>query len=110
MNIQHKNLSAGRWLQMPFLEQMANIGSEAGRALNWQDKNNTDYSLKAAERCLELIDLTLEGLKEFPRLKELSRLREIIADYFFGKNQFISTKGSLRSYFGHFAYAARKHL
>ena len=33
MSQQHKELAAGRWQQMPFIEQMANIGSEVERAL-----------------------------------------------------------------------------
>ena len=63
MNYQHKDLAAGRWSQLSFLEQMANIGSEVERALNWRIKNNVDYAQKAFERALELIDLTLENEK-----------------------------------------------
>jgi hypothetical protein len=59
MSYQHKNLAAGRWHQLSFLEQMANIGSEVERALNWRRKNNPTYSQRAFERALELIDLTL---------------------------------------------------
>jgi hypothetical protein len=41
--------------------------------------------------------------------KELTRMREAIADYFFGTNQFMSTEASWRAYFMPFALAARKH-
>jgi len=37
-NIQHKELSQGRWQEKPFLEQMANIGSEVYRAINWEER------------------------------------------------------------------------
>ena len=47
MNDVHKELAAGRWNEMPFLEQMANIGSEVERALNWRAKKNAAYSQKA---------------------------------------------------------------
>jgi len=109
MNYQHKNLAAGRWKELSFVEQMANIGSEVERALNWQAKHNEDYCQQAFERSLELIDLTLDSVKSFPRLKELCRLREALAEYFSGTNQFKFTETSLRNYFSNFLYAARRN-
>jgi len=109
MNYQHKELAAGRWHQMPFAEQMANIGSELERALNWRAKNNADYSQRAFERALELMDLTLASARGFARLKELARVREAMADYFVGTNQFGSTEISWRRYFAHFTHAARRN-
>lgn len=109
MNYQHKELAAGRWSQLSFSEQMANIGSEVERALNWQAKHNTAYCQQAFERSLELIDLTLDSLKNFARLKEVARLREAIADYFSGTNQFKFTDESLRKYFLNFIFFARKN-
>ena len=109
MAYQHKSLAAGRWKEMPFVEQMANIGSEVERALNWKKKNNDAYSKRAFERALELLDLTLGSTNNFPRLKEIARLRETIVDYFFGTNEFMSTENQLKKYFLHFNYAARKN-
>lgn len=109
MSYQHKDLAAGRWSQLSFLEQMANIGSEVERALNWRAKNNTDYAQKACERALELIDLTLEATKKSAYFKEIARLREAIVDYFFGSNQFMSTDSLWHNYFSHFTYAARRN-
>jgi len=110
MSVQHKELAAGRWKQMPFLEQMANIGSEVERAMNWRAKHNDEYSRQAFERALELTDLTLEGVSEFPRIKELARLREALVDYFFGQNQFKSSDDLWRRYFSSFTYAARRNF
>ena len=93
---------------MPFIEQMANIGSEVERALNWRAKNNAAYCQQAFERALELMDLTLESAGRPARLKEVARLREALVDYFFGTNEFMSTEAAWRSYFLCFAYAARK--
>ena len=107
MSYCHKDLASGRWKRMSFVEQMANIGSEVERALNWKSRNNTVYSHQAAERALELLDLTVEGVRGFSRLKELIRVREAIADYFFGTNQFISSDMSWKKYFSYFAYAMR---
>lgn len=106
---QHKELAAGRWKQLSFLEQMANIGSEVDRALNWRAKRNNDYCRRSFERALELIDLTLECGGAATRLKELARTREAVVDYFFGANEYGSTEGSWRKYFFYFAYAARKN-
>lgn len=109
MNYQHKDLASGRWGQLSFLEQMANIGGEVERALNWQIKDNPAYSQKAFERALELLDLTLDATTVPARFKELVRVREAIADYFVGANQFKSTEISWRKYFLPFAYAVRSH-
>ncbi|MDP3142768.1 MAG: hypothetical protein Q8N14_02315 [Candidatus Omnitrophota bacterium] len=109
MSYQHKDLAAGRWSQLSFLEQMANIGSEVERALNWRIKRNSDYAQKAFERALELIDLTLDHEKNYAHLKEITRMREAIVDYFSGVNQFMSSEDSWRKYFLPFTYAFRRN-
>jgi hypothetical protein len=109
VNYQHQSLAAGRWSRLTLVEQMANIGSEVERALNWRAKNNEAYSQKAFERVLELVDLTLETAESFARLKELARLRETLIDYFFGDNQYGSTENLWRKYFLHFNFAARRN-
>jgi hypothetical protein len=38
MTFEHKQLAAGRWRELPFLEQMANIGSEIERTVNWRQR------------------------------------------------------------------------
>ena len=108
MSVQHKELAAGRWQELSFLEQMANIGSEVERALKWKERNNADYSVKACERALELLDLTMDCSKSKARLKEVARTREALVDYFWGTNQFASSDKSWRRYFLEFAYAARR--
>ena len=108
MGYQHKELAAGRWNKLSFIEQMANIGSEIERALKWRAKQNATYSQKAFERALELMDLTLDNSQGFSRLKELARLREAIVDYFSGTNEFVSTETSWQKYFASFTYAARR--
>ncbi|MCX5700018.1 MAG: hypothetical protein NTZ63_00520 [Candidatus Omnitrophica bacterium] len=109
MSYQHKDLAAGSWNKLSFVEQMANIGSEVERALNWQIKKNADYAQKAFERALELIDLTLDNNRNYTHLKEIARMREAIVDYFSGENQFISSESSWRKYFLPFTYASRRN-
>jgi len=106
MNYQHKELAAGRWQGFSFFRQMANIGSEVSRALNWRERRNPDYSRLAADRALELLDLTIADPQNRRRGKELWRLREALADYFYFDNQFGSTPRAWRLYFDAFAYAA----
>ena len=109
MGFQHRGLAAGRWFRLSFVEQMANIGSEVERFLNWRSKNNDAYSVQAFERALELIDLTLEDSRNAKRLKEPARAREAIVDFFLGNMEFAGTEESMRKYFSFFAYAARRN-
>ncbi|MCK5014360.1 MAG: hypothetical protein KAS66_11130 [Candidatus Omnitrophica bacterium] len=108
MSIQHKELAEGRWNEMPFCEQMANIGSEVSRALNWRKKGRAEFSQKAVCRALELLDLTICPVKEYSRLKELLRVKECLVDFFYGSNEFSSSEALWRGYFDHFNYAARR--
>lgn len=109
MSIQHQQLSAGRWQQLSLAEQLANAGSEVSRALNWKAKNNEDRVQSAFARALELLDLTAGDPRHLTRLKEIVRLRECLADYFYGNNQYVSTEAAWRKYFDAFAYLARKN-
>ena len=105
--MQHKDLAAGRWNEMPFFEQMANIGSEVERTIKWKEKENKEYSRLAFDRALELLDLSIADRKNISKLKELLRLREILADYFVFENEYFSTDKSWRNYFYAFNFAAR---
>ena len=109
MSYQHKQLASGRWFELTFLEQMANIGSEVERTILWRSKNS-EYSVKAIERALELIELTIADAKNMARLKELSRLREVLIDYFYSDNNFSSSDSLWRIYFNAFGYAVRANI
>ncbi|PIQ89256.1 MAG: hypothetical protein COV72_03975 [Candidatus Omnitrophica bacterium CG11_big_fil_rev_8_21_14_0_20_42_13] len=76
----HKELASGRWHELSFFAQMANIGSEVERAIRWKNK-----------RCL----------------KELARVRKVMCDYFAFDNQYHSTDKSWQNYFYAFNFAAR---
>ncbi|MDP1846137.1 MAG: hypothetical protein Q8L09_05390 [Candidatus Moranbacteria bacterium] len=110
MNQQHKNLAAGRWNELSFFEQMANVGSEVGRTIQWKKKNNTDYSQRAFERALELLDLTVADEKNRKRLRELLRVREALADHFVFDNIYKSTNQNWQNYFLAFNFAARINI
>ena len=110
MNVQHKDLAAGRWNSLSFFEQMANVGSEVERTIKWREKGNAQYSQMAFERALELLDFTVADKKNKKRLKELLRLREVLADYFAFENVYRSSDKSFQNYFYAFNFAARKGL
>lgn len=102
----HKNLSVDRWQQLSLCERLANVGSEVHRAISWRQKK-PEYSLLAVERALELIDLTLMTVvDQAPRLRELTRTREVLVDYFLCDNQYGSTDALWQKYFDAFAHAA----
>lgn len=107
MNFQHKQLASGRWNKLTFFEQMANIGSEVERAISWKNKDNPEYSRLALERALELIDLTVADQKNRKRLKEILRVREMLADYFSFSNEYQSKDRDWQKYFLAFNFAAR---
>lgn len=99
INIQHKKQADGIWKSKPFLEQMANIGSEVYRAINWRNKGNEEFAQMAFVRSLELFDLTKESNLTLPQFKELLRMREIWVDFFKYENQYNSTAEDINKYF-----------
>lgn len=109
MSTSHQELAKGRWAVMPFSEQMANVGSEVSRALNWLKKGKKDLSQSAFYRALALMDLTISSTQKHSRLKECLRVREALVDFFHGSNEFSSSELLWRKYFDHFAYFARTH-
>jgi hypothetical protein len=107
---QHRDLAAGRWWELTLAEQLGNVGSEVSRAARWTDRN-PDLATRALHRALELLDLTLADprhRKSPARLREISRAREVVADFFAGPNQYRSTASSLQKYFDAYAVAARR--
>ena len=108
MRIIHKDLTVGRWKRLDFVTQMANIGSEVERTISWKVKGNELYSQKAFYRSLELLDLTIGCLDRASGLRELTRLREVLVDYFAGQNNYSSTDDSWRKYFYFFNFSARR--
>jgi len=102
----HKGLADGRWFKFSFLDQFANIGSDVERTIKWKQKNNSEYSLQACERALELLDFTIADPKNKKRLKEILRVRHMFADHYMGINEFGFTDEYWQKYFYDFAYAA----
>ncbi len=107
MTLLHKDLTEERWQKLNFFEQMANVGAEIGRAINWRkDKSRSEA---AFQRGMDLLDLTIADEKNHSkgRLKELCRLKEVLGDYFMSDNFYGSTDEKWNNYFYAFNYAAR---
>jgi len=82
------------------------VGSEIERTMRWRAKGNAEYARRAFERALEFLDLTMADLKHRSRLRELTRLREVLADSFWFEKRYGSTDESWRKHFQAFTHAA----
>ena len=103
----HKTLTPERWFKFTLFEQLGNVGSDVDRAIYWKKAGNFDYSQKAFERTLELLDLTIIDPKHTrARRRELCRVREALVDYFMYDNIYGSSDELWSDYFYRFAYAA----
>lgn len=102
----HRDLAAGRWGQLSLAEQLANIGSEVGRMLRWQGRDE-HLMIGAFDRALELLDLTLADPRWRGRRREIARARELLCDATAGGLEYGTTLADLDRYFLAFAVAAR---
>lgn len=102
----HQNLSAGAWEKMSLAEQLGNIGSDIHRALRWQQTDPGSYN-QSVMRAMELLDLTIRDSRWKTRLKELTRIQEVLGDAITGGTLYASTLEKLDNYLTHFAVAAR---
>ena len=103
----HKDLMPERWFKFSLFEQLANVGCEIERTIGWKKNGNLDYSKKAFDRALELLDFTIADPKnKGPQRKELVCTREALVDHFVYDNEYNSTDELWQSYFYAFNYAA----
>ena len=101
----HAGLTHERWFKFTLLEQLANVGMDIERTIQWK-KKNSEYSRQAFERALELLDLTIADPKNRKRLKEICRARYLLVDHFVYDNEYQSTDEEWQDYFYQFNYAA----
>lgn len=97
------------WKELTIYEQMGNIGSEVGRAINAQRNGKTKRVDGAIDRALDLFDATSECLIEqkSPRVREVLRSREEFLRLFFD-GTFEADADDIERYFAQFATAARR--
>lgn len=103
----HKDLTPERWQRFSLFEQLANVGMDIERTIQWRNKGDADYSQKAFARAIELLDLTIADPKHTKGcIKELTLTREALFDHFVNGNNHASTDEQWQKYFYDFAYAA----
>ena len=103
----HQDLANGKWFTMTLSKQMGNIGSEIHRLVLSQKRDPHQFD-SAFDRALELIDLTLADPRWGKRYKEITRVREVLCDLCFGKNQYNTSLESLDDYFLWFGLATHE--
>lgn len=106
--MQHASLENGRWAEMSFPQQMANIGSETSRVLKALQAGKDSRAERAFARAQELIDLTVKygRLGGSPAVRsamweELCRFRELFCAAFLSRN--LTELASLNKYLDQFA-------
>ena len=104
----HPTIPQEKWNALSTIEQMANIGSEVSRAINWKGKDMNTMQM-AVYRALELLALSIGDKKNNRGLKEILRVQECIADYFLGDNTYHFSDQWWQKYFLEYAVAARRH-
>ncbi len=104
----HPSIPQEKWNALSTIEQMANIGSEVSRAINWKGKDSETMRM-AVYRALELLALSIEDKKNTRGLKEILRVQECIADYFLGENTYHFTDKWWQKYFLEYAISARRY-
>lgn len=101
--------AAGRWAELSFVEQMAHIGSEVGRAMRAHASGRMARFEPALHRALELFDLTAaDGRWRGPPRREILRAREEFCRLFFDAGVSPRSAAGLERYFLAFARAARR--
>lgn len=90
-----------RWAELSFLEQMGNISSEVGRAIN--SRANVTRRDGAIMRAVDLFDATA-GCYRGLRLREILRAKTEFLELFYGSSTDYS---GIEKYFSQFAIAAR---
>lgn len=103
----HPGLTAGRWSRLSLAEQLANVGSEVGRARRWRGRDDR-LANGAFHRALELLDLTLADPRWRHRLREIARARELLCDAVEGGGTYGATMEAMDRYFLAYAVLARR--
>ena len=106
--MQHTSLENGRWAEMSFPQQMANIGSETSRVLKALQAGKYSRAEGAFARAQELIDLTIKygrsdasPMLRSAMLEELCRFRELYCKAFLERN--LSELAAFNRYLDFFA-------
>lgn len=73
----HASLSKERWARFSRRDQLLMIGTELKRFQHWAARHDEDAAAHAADRALELLDLTIATAPPGAERRELCRAREV---------------------------------
>jgi hypothetical protein len=104
--MEHLESAKQGWAKFSLIEQMANIGSEVGRAL--RAKGNPTRYWGAITRALDLFYLTIEDPRWKGRRREILRVRELFAAAALGSDEFKTSLEDLDRYFDCFVWLSRE--
>ncbi len=98
-----------KWAKMSIFDQMGNISSEVGRAINAKKQNNKEDMANATIRALDLFDATIDELikAKSVKSKEVLRSKEQFLSIINTQNASSQELNSLDRYFTQFAIASR---
>ena len=106
--MQHQGLENGRWAELTFPQQMANIGSETSRIYRALEAGKESRAESAFARFQELVDLTIRygrsdasQMLRSAMLEELCRFRELYCKAFLERN--LTELAAFNRYLDHFA-------
>lgn len=102
-------ISKEKWESLSTYSQMANIGSEVGRAFKWKKAGAQERAKSAYLRAFELFEATLNDPKNFYRSKEVRIARELFSDLFLENSLYKETPEHLEKYFTEFAILSRSY-
>ena len=87
-----------RWIQFSCAQQLGNIGSEITRARAREEQNDMKGRNQALLVALELIDLSLDDARWGNGIKEIARLREVVADWYSDTHVYNVLRKNLEDY------------
>ena len=106
--MKHQELENGRWAELTFPQQMANIGSETSRIYRALEAGKESRADSAFARFQELVDLTIKygrteasPMLRSAMLEELCRFRELYCEAFLERN--LVELAAFNRYLDHFA-------
>ena len=109
--MQHKDLENGRWAELSFPQQMANIGSETSRIYRALEAGKEARAESAFVRFQELVDLSIKYGRadasptlRSAMLEELCRFRELYCKAFLERD--LAELAAFNRYLDHFAQVA----
>lgn len=87
-----------RWEEFSLAQQIGHVGSELLRAKHSEEKDDLPNRSRSLERALELVDFILADRRWTLRLKELTRLREVLAVWYCGRKDYAIRSDELVKY------------